>query len=442
MWGTRRSRGAPLICSLVVAAMAVAVAAPSAGAATYSNLAEINMSGGGASSPYPSVIGVPSGGVVIDVDVTIWQISAISPSNIDLLLVSPGGTAVVVMADVQDLPSFPPQAIDLTFDDEAAGLLPATDPPSGTYRPTNLDGFSDPSIPGPYRNALSAFDGSPQGGSWKLYAYNDGTNTTNFGGIDGGWSLELTTLEVAAFAPTSGPAGTTVTLAGTGFTEAKAVKFGGVASTDIHVLTDTTMTATVPPGATTGLVSVVAANATAVGPSDFTVTDRGITSIAPRVGRVGSVVTIEGVGLTGATAVAFDGTPAATFTVVSDERITATVPDGASTGPVSVATPGGTLVGPLPFVVRHRRQVSLEQTGTMGRGEVEATDGFDPCEARVPVKVQRRDDGRWVTVASVRTKRDGSFTVAGLSAGANRALAPKIRKASGDVCLKDSSAVI
>jgi hypothetical protein len=153
-------------------------------------------------------------------------------------------------------------------------------------------------------------------------------------------------------------------------------------------------------------------------------------------------VTIEGVGLTGATAVAFDGTPAATFTVVSDERITATVPDGASTGPVSVATPGGTLVGPLPFVVRHRRQVSLEQTGTMGRGEVEATDGFDPCEARVPVKVQRRDDGRWVTVASVRTKRDGSFTVAGLSAGANRALAPKIRKASGDVCLKDSSAVI
>jgi uncharacterized repeat protein (TIGR03803 family) len=68
-------------------------------------------------------------------------------------------------------------------------------------------------------------------------------------------------------------------------------------------------------------------------------------------GAVGSRVKILGTGLTGATKVTFDGT-AATFDVVSASLITATVPAGATTGPIQVVTPGSTLSSNVPFRVR------------------------------------------------------------------------------------------
>jgi uncharacterized protein (TIGR03437 family) len=52
-------------------------------------------------------------------------------------------------------------------------------------------------------------------------------------------------------------------------------------------------------------------------------------------------VIILGNKLTGTTSVTFHGT-AALFTVVSATEITATVPAGATTGTVQVATPSGT----------------------------------------------------------------------------------------------------
>src|SRR6185369_17222144 len=54
--------------------------------------------------------------------------------------------------------------------------------------------------------------------------------------------------------------------------------------------------------------------------------------------------------LTGATAVRFNGVTAA-FTVNSDVRITATVPAGANTGPISVTTPNGTTQSATPFAI-------------------------------------------------------------------------------------------
>ena len=59
-------------------------------------------------------------------------------------------------------------------------------------------------------------------------------------------------------------------------------------------------------------------------------------------GQVGSSVIILGNNLTGTTSVTFNGT-SASFTVVSGTEITATVPTGATTGPVVVTAPGGTL---------------------------------------------------------------------------------------------------
>jgi len=69
----------------------------------------------------------------------------------------------------------------------------------------------------------------------------------------------------------------------------------------------------------------------------------------PTSGKVGAKVTILGTNLTGTTAVSFNGTPA-TFTAKSAE-ITTTVPSGATTGTVTVTTPGGTLSTNAAFEV-------------------------------------------------------------------------------------------
>jgi uncharacterized repeat protein (TIGR03803 family) len=68
-------------------------------------------------------------------------------------------------------------------------------------------------------------------------------------------------------------------------------------------------------------------------------------------GGVGQTAQILGQGLTGTTAVSFNGVAATSFKVVSDTFMTAVVPSGATTGPVVVTTPGGTLTSNKSFTI-------------------------------------------------------------------------------------------
>src|SRR5262249_41730209 len=70
-----------------------------------------------------------------------------------------------------------------------------------------------------------------------------------------------------------------------------------------------------------------------------------ITAFSPASGAPGSSVTITGTTFTGATAVKFYGL-AASFTVNSNTQITATVPANATSGSITVTTPGGTATCP------------------------------------------------------------------------------------------------
>jgi hypothetical protein len=76
-----------------------------------------------------------------------------------------------------------------------------------------------------------------------------------------------------------------------------------------------------------------------------------ITSFAPTSGPVGTVVTISGNGFTGTTAVAFNGVAAASFTVDSDAQLRATVPSGATTGPIRVTNGAGSSESGTMFTV-------------------------------------------------------------------------------------------
>src|SRR5207248_691486 len=70
----------------------------------------------------------------------------------------------------------------------------------------------------------------------------------------------------------------------------------------------------------------------------------------PTSGSPGTSVAITGTNLNGATAVKFHGT-SATFSVTSPTAMTATVPAGATTGPIAVTTPGGVATSASDFTV-------------------------------------------------------------------------------------------
>jgi hypothetical protein len=161
---------------------------------------------------------------------------------------------------------------------------------------------------------------------------------------------------ITSFTPTSGPAGTSVQITGTGFTGASDVTFGGtsVGSGNYSVVSDTQITATVPGAATTGTIGVTTPNGTGVSSTEFTVTTPPtVTGFSPTSGWPGVEVTITGTRLTGATDVQFNGTSVGSgnYSVDSSTQITATVPSGASTGPISVTTPGGPGTSSSDFTV-------------------------------------------------------------------------------------------
>jgi uncharacterized repeat protein (TIGR01451 family) len=171
------------------------------------------------------------------------------------------------------------------------------------------------------------------------------------------YSTALTTVNppapmITMFSPTSGPVGTSVTIAGINFTGASAVKFNGT-SASFTVNSDTQIFTSVPSGATSGPISVTTSGGTATSSASFTVstspTPPSISSFSPTSGGAEAKVTIQGTNLVGATSVQFNGA-SASFQV-KGSRIIAIVPQGATSGPISVTTPAGTAISANIFTV-------------------------------------------------------------------------------------------
>lgn len=157
---------------------------------------------------YPSPIDLSAAGisgVVTNVTVTLSGINHSRPDDFDIVLVGPnsvGGLAsVLLMSDAGGGTAI--SGVNLTFADGApSGALPdSTQISSGTYIPTNYDSAQiedagDPfiaAVPGAPRSlALSAFNGANPNTTWNLYVHDD-RSLGSVGGIDGGWSISITT---------------------------------------------------------------------------------------------------------------------------------------------------------------------------------------------------------------------------------------------------------
>jgi FG-GAP repeat/IPT/TIG domain len=151
---------------------------------------------------------------------------------------------------------------------------------------------------------------------------------------------------VTRFSTPAARTGTPIAIVGSGFTGATRVvyrKFDGktVSSTSFSVASDERIDATIPSAAITGIVKVTTPAGSGEAGAVLGVRPK-ITSISPSSGPPGTVVTIDGKSFTGTTSVTFDGVKAASFTVVSNSRIKATVPGKATSGPITVTTAGGT----------------------------------------------------------------------------------------------------
>ena len=167
---------------------------------------------------------------------------------------------------------------------------------------------------------------------------------------------------VTTFAPTAGPlvGGTTVTIFGTSFTGASAVKFGTTTAAGFTVTGPTTITAvTKVHAAGTVKISITGPGGTGSSTASFTFAPAPtISSFTPTAGsgNGGTSVTISGTNFMGtgysAISVLFGTTTAASFTVTSSTTIKAvTKAHAAGTVKVKVMTAGGTATSTGNYMV-------------------------------------------------------------------------------------------
>ena len=174
---------------------------------------------GAPAGPYPSNI-VVSGmsGTISKVTVNLKSLTHTFPSDVDVLLVGPGGQTFVIASDVIGGTAW--SNISYLLDDAAAAVIPSTGTPvSGTFRPTNYgtgDLFPSPAPQVTYNNPATAgaatfasvYNGTNPNGTWSLYVVDDAS--TDIGTMAGGWTINITSTSSSCVSPqapniTNGP---------------------------------------------------------------------------------------------------------------------------------------------------------------------------------------------------------------------------------------------
>jgi len=181
------------------------------------------------------------------------------------------------------------------------------------------------------------------------------TSATNFVVRTNGGNTAIT-----GFSPASGKVGSSVTIQGTGFDATPGnniVTFNGTRAT-VTSASATSLIVTVP-DAISGNITVTTPGSGGTAVSHFTfaitsaITTPTVKSFTPLRGTAGTTVTISGLNFdaAGNNVVKFNGTEAAAPTSTSTTVLTAIVPVGATSGPITVTTAGVTAKSPSSFTL-------------------------------------------------------------------------------------------
>jgi hypothetical protein len=176
------------------------VLSPGNGNSIFANSSNIMVTAPNATTPYPSTINVSGvAGTITNVMVTLHGMSHSDPGNLNLLLVSPGGQAVVLMSAAVGI--YPMTDLTFTLSDQAYYPLPVSSPlGDGNFQPTDyapnhtnsLYAFPPPAPAPPFATKLGTFNGLSPDGTWSLYVSD--AQAGDSGQIAGGWSLVITTV--------------------------------------------------------------------------------------------------------------------------------------------------------------------------------------------------------------------------------------------------------
>ncbi|HEY6251648.1 MAG TPA: IPT/TIG domain-containing protein, partial [Candidatus Angelobacter sp.] len=145
---------------------------------------------------------------------------------------------------------------------------------------------------------------------------------------------------ITGLSPSSGPAGTQVTVSGSGFGASQnsgTITFYNAQTATVSSWSDNQIVASVPPNATSGYVRVVIGSVASNTNLNFTVPTPQVNSISPVSGVVGTQVTVSGTHFgTGAGSVYFNGGSTSSFVSWNDTQIVVNVPAASSSGGVTV----------------------------------------------------------------------------------------------------------
>ncbi len=175
----------------VLKAMAISLMALFANASalgqTYSNPAPIVIPDSGPANPYPSVIDVTGGPTSIQfVTVTLRGLTHPFITDLDILLVGPGGQKILLASDTSG--SAPTSGITVNFISEGGSSQSGDLAAGGYYAPTGgSDAFPAPAPAGPYAANFNGLTGTSANGQWRLFVVDD--FAADGGLIAGGWSI-------------------------------------------------------------------------------------------------------------------------------------------------------------------------------------------------------------------------------------------------------------
>ncbi|HYI11679.1 MAG TPA: IPT/TIG domain-containing protein [Thermoanaerobaculia bacterium] len=204
------------------------------------------------------------------------------------------------------------------------------------------------------------------------------TSSTSF-------SVALTPI-ASSFSPTNGPPGTLVAISGQNFNTTTSVHFNGT-SASFTIVSDVLINATVPAAATTGPIALANDEGEGVTATSFYLPPV-LSSFAPNAGAIGSTVTLSGNNFNGTTSVTINNATAA-FTVNAQNKITLIVPDAATTGPIKVTTPGGSVTSPSSFSVGSSSTPTVIATATSA-SQILVTWTGDPTHAYQVMRTEQK----------------------------------------------------